>query len=86
LLKSTTGPSKQLSVFSDPGTHYTVFGIYWFSEVHGFCPGSFINKSNPKITRAQFFCDLNGDGRLDIIESNSNEVNPYFMNRKGKNK
>jgi hypothetical protein len=30
--------------------------------------------------------DLNGDGRPDIVESNSDEVNNYYFNRKKKKK
>jgi hypothetical protein len=28
--------------------------------------------------------DLNNDGRLDIIEANSDEINRYYLNRQAK--
>ena len=30
--------------------------------------------------------DLNGDGKLDVIESNSDEVNLFYFNKPVKNK
>ena len=40
-----------------------------------------VEEVTPSMHR-QITADLNGDGRLDIMESNSDEVNSYYFNLK----